>query len=217
MAFIKTDPSQTKTVVALLGVLVVALGVTAFRLKPQPVEKAASQAQESTASSTAPNKGGPIRLDRLRDPFERPAFAREQSIGEELGDREPVDPGHRTMSRSGGSARVEPLDVGSMFTVTPGEDHRLAEALPRQPGGIHSESGSATSIQPKGPKPVFVLLATVRSNTAYSAVIRTGESAPVVVEVGDAVEGGFRVRMITADHVALSDGRETVIAKRPQS
>jgi hypothetical protein len=82
-----------------------------------------------------------------------------------------------------------------------------------------TKSSKRTPAQPDEPesKPAFTLLATVKGERGFSAVIRTGESDVRIVEVGDLLEGGFRVVMLESWRAVLSDGRETIVAKRPQS
>jgi hypothetical protein len=63
---------------------------------------------------------------------------------------------------------------------------------------------------------VFTLLATVKSDRGFSAVIRAGESEVRVADVGDTLQGGFKVIDLNGDRAVLTDGRETVVAKRPQ-
>ncbi|MGB9618913.1 MAG: hypothetical protein ACPL7K_00710, partial [Armatimonadota bacterium] len=60
----------------------------------------------------------------------------------------------------------------------------------------------------------YVLLATVRGAGGFSGVIRSAESGPTLVEVGDKVDGCYTVIALNADRAVLTDGRETIVAER---
>ena len=67
------------------------------------------------------------------------------------------------------------------------------------------------------PRPIFALLATIKGANGYSAVIRTGETEVRVVEVGDTLQDGFKVKSLEESRAVLSDGRDTIVANRPRS
>ncbi len=230
MALIKVDPAQSKTVAALIGVLVVTVGVTVVRLKPQQMPRAAAQQQQrADTPDQAETPGDRVRPDLSRNPFERAAKARAQiteGMGPEAGGplASITGGGEPTRKWMGGSAPREPFDLASVMPMNPFRDGQTPAAA-GSPSAKHggADAGPAQAMDGQGDrstpeaKPVFALLATVRSSSGYSAVIKSGDAGARVVEVGDVMDNGYRVRMITADHVVLTDGRENVIAKRPQS
>jgi hypothetical protein len=205
MALIKVDPSQTKTAVALVGVLAVAIGVTVVRLKPQAATQAAAGAQQGQAQSAPPR----ITLDRapsrLRNPFERPANLPAPPADDDdmlsAGPRPESFRADRGPWTPGGYATIEPLGPAPVpgFKATQKPARKQAPADP--------------DLAPASP--VFALLATVKSDRGFSAVIRTGQANVRVVEEGDTLEGGFKVISLNDDRAVLTDGRETVVAKRP--
>ena len=211
MGLIKTDPSQTKTVAALIGVLVVAAGVTVVRIKPGPAPQA-SAASQATAAATAPAKvTGQRTCDHSRNPFETPASLTALIAAKRAA------PGTVAMAsrdgaranpwREDGEASVQPMDIGPVLPAGSVSD-------PEQT----ATSEAKTDKKPAEPdKPRFTLLATVKGSNGFIAVIRTGDSSVKVVEVGDPVDGGFKVKKIEAGYAVLTDGRDVVIAKRPQS
>jgi hypothetical protein len=99
---------------------------------------------------------------------------------------------------------VEPLSVG--IIPAPGETAKTKG----QPVRNQTERSSK-------PKPTFALLATVRGPDGYSAVIRAGNGAARVAEVGDKLEGGFRVLRLESGLAVLTDGRKVIVARRPRS
>ena len=208
MALIKIDASQTKTAVALVGVLAVAVGVTVVRLKPQGAAQAADQVQQAQAGSA------PVRVTservayRARNPFERPASLPAATAGDD-NERPGEPPGGRRSAlpvpnpwKSGANATIEPAAPESIFAV---------RSTPKPPTG----PGPAAPDVAKQ-RPVFTLLATVKSDRGFSAVIKTGQSDIRVVEIADTLEGGFKVIRLDAERAVLTDGRVTVVAKRPQ-
>jgi len=222
MALIRTDPSQTKTVVLLLCILVMAIGVTVLRLKPAPVTQTASAKQSEQKQNAPAHQSATTVCNPLRNPFERPKTfgpVTAGSISESIEGLSKDLPGIKRLPnpwRSSGAVRIEPFDVGNMS--------KFDKSLPRS--FTTPEVGSKeTDKQPVlvndrtnvESKPTFTLLATVRGPEGFSAVISINGAEPRVVEVGDVLEGGFRVKMLTEDHALLSDGRENAIAKRPQS
>jgi len=204
MALIKTDPSQTKTVVALVSVLVVAVGVTVVRLKPQAPTKAAALTQQGQASRAPVRVSSEPAAYRRRNPFEKPADLPAAPAvdgdapqgGLSGPSRDPLP--EREAWTPGGWATIEPADPGSILAVKPAP----------KPGPAKPDLA--------GPRPVFTLLATVNSDRGFSAVIRAGESEVRVADVGDTLQGGFKVIDLNGDRAVLTDGRETVVAKRPQ-
>ena len=212
MVAIKNDPSQTKSAAILIGALVVVIGVTVVRMKPAPGAQAPAQAQQVSARA-APVKASVERFcPRERNPFEKPAGlpaagAVDDSVGNEgkLPASISVGGDRGSDSQSGAKATIKPLDPTAVFRIKP--EKKPATAKPSTKDNYDAQRA----------KPEFTLLATARSGDSYSAVIRTGQSGARVVEVGDVLDGGFKVLMIDGDRAALSDGRQMIVAKRPRS
>jgi hypothetical protein len=224
MALIRTDPNQTKTVVVLLCILVMAIGVTVLRLKPTPVAQTSSVKQGEQKQNVPANRSTTTLCSNLsRNPFERPKNFLPATLGSIP---ESIDGLSRDLPqvvrlpnpwRSSGTVRVEPFDVGGISKF---------DALPSRrfnniPNIDSKETDKLSVINNDRPnvetRPTFTLLATVKSPDGFSAVISINGAETRVVEVGDVLEGGFRVKMLTEDHALLSDGRENAIARRPQS
>jgi len=110
-------------------------------------------------------------------------------------------------SKAGASLEVAPAPVGPLPASGGAEKPR--------PFRSAKTAGSAASAGQS--KPAFTLLATVRGTLGYSAVIRGSASAARVVEVGDVLERGFKVTHVDSSRAVLTDGREIIVAKRPQS
>ncbi|MCX8052706.1 MAG: hypothetical protein N3B12_02775 [Armatimonadetes bacterium] len=230
MALIKVDPSQTKTVIALLGVLVVALGVTVVRLKPNTAARPAQQqVAESVRSVSMPRVTTERTWDTCRNPFEKPpGFA----AGSKAGDNLLASPSVSEESNLplllvkkegeelGVNTPYSPLSkVGSLtHPVFTKDGLRQADQSTSFESGRAPKAPMESSphLGPAPARPRFTLLATVNIGRAFSAVIRVGDSDERIVQVGDVLEGGFRVIALNADRAILTDGREIVVANRPR-
>lgn len=219
MALIKTDPSQTKTVVVLLAVLVVAIAFIAIRLSP-PAPVAPESEEQPTAASTSASKVGKWSVELARNPFEQPPFPADAAEGKnEAAAMARVGPAPRGLTE-GGPVPVNPFAKmsgrlpGAMAAQgAPGMELAPAPAhsLPKGPAGAPE-----TPDQPSEPKPVFTLLATIGDARGLSAVIQCQNAKPRVVETGDVLDGGYRISRIERDRAVLTDGRDTIVAKRPR-
>lgn len=220
MGLITVDPSQKKTVVALIGILVVAVGVTIVRIEPATEAGPANQQQSQPSAGRAACSTEEAAYDRLRNPFERPS-----SFGAGTTPEQGIEDPHleggpllRAGGRSLSPPGVEPFAVEPL----PGMGVSVTEQKPR-PAGSQAIAGQPgdrgvempATVARRGSRPEVVLLSTIKGPRGYGAVIRVNESAAQVVQVGDVIEDGFRVTILTEDHAALSDGRETIVAKRP--
>lgn len=192
MGIIKTDPSQTKTAVVLIVVLVAAVVVTVVRMRAAAPAKVVEVATRTTTlqSSASFEPSTQCRYP-LRNPFEKPVCLRDAAG--ELVRFADVDSG-RT------SVRVVPLNPWASVSRSKVEPISAPEVG-----------------KPECPLPTFTLLATVKSEKGYSAVIRNGDSDVRVVEVGDRLWNGFIVKCVEPDRAVLTDGRNVIIASRPQS
>jgi len=204
MAFIEVDPKQTKAVVALLVTLAGAIGYIVVRAHPpeQPAVAAQRVAVVSEKQSSARTRE-PAGVEISRNPFERPAGLPAPAKSSKASGIVTDETG------PGASAELAPAAVGEL--PASGEVD-----APRPFRSEKSERSTASARDDKS-KPTFTLLATVRGVQGYSAVIRAGASVARVVEVGDVLEGGFKVKQVDSSRAVLTDGREIIVAKRPQS
>ena len=206
MALIRTDPSQTRTVVVLLVVLAAAVVFVFMRVSSRGQVRPADTTEPTANEPTSTASAGSTTYDASRNPFKRPAILKTamERVTESLS-RESASP---SISRTGpgtgfwrdNSAGLDPMDFGSVFRT------------PARPSVVPAEMPTVEK-----PRPEFALLATVKSTEGWCAVIKSADSRPRVVEVGDIVEGGFKVRRVEIDRAVLTDGREIIIAKRPRT
>ncbi len=108
MAVIKTDPSQTKTVITLLVVLAGLITFTVIRMRPgAPTPAPAEAAQQANASVSQAATVLPAVLSQ-RNPFEKPPFSTEESEMQENG----FNKMPRPMEGSGNMPVPKPLEAG---------------------------------------------------------------------------------------------------------
>ncbi len=206
MALIRTDPSQTKTVVALLVVLAAAIVFVIVRVGSRGGAKPADTTKPTVDESVSTALVDSTPYNASRNPFKRPAILKTamERVRESLSRESSFPSISRTSPKAGfwrdNSAGLDPVDFGSLF------------GAPAQRSVVPKEAPVIEK-----PKPEFALLATVKSADGWCAVIRSADSRPRVVEVGDIVEGGFKVRRLETDRAVLTDGRDIIIAKRPRT
>ncbi len=223
MAFIRTDPSQTKTVVVLVCILVMATGITVLRLKPAPVTQTASAKQSEQKQDTSTHKPATVVCNLSRNPFERPKDLAQSAVSGISRSIEGLSKGLSVVKQlpnpwqSDGSVKIEPLGVGDISRFNNASTKRSLGNSETDREDSNKQLVPTSDRTIAEPKPTFTLLATVRGPEGFSAVISINGSETRVVEVGDLLEGGFRVKILTEDHALLSNGRENTIAKRPQS
>jgi hypothetical protein len=196
----KVDPSQTKTVIALLVALVVAIGVTISRMHPSAPPEPIAQASVADADKAVACVTESVDADPTRNPFAKPAVI--QAVGESV----------ETALRSGA-----PKMLADNIKISPWRVDNV-ELTPRAVASVspegHAISPQAIQVE-KAPQPEFELMATVKGRLGYSAVMRTNGSETRVVEVGDKMEGGFKIVKIEPERAVLTDGTHIVTAKRP--
>jgi hypothetical protein len=146
-----------------------------------------------------------------RNPFEKPPGLRSNVVADPL-------------SESGSSSGIRQVDILRLPGAwNDGGGSKLDSesvapiGVPGFDGVQWKAQGATDSDKTEQKKRTFTLLATVKSGNGYSAVIRSGDSTVRVVEVGDLLGEGFRVKKLEAGWAVLTDGRETIIARRPQS
>ena len=188
MAFIKTDPSQTKTVIALLVVLLSTVGVTAYRISPSDPQKETVKAKTEVASkahaSVSPDTSG----ESNRNPFAGPA----------------------AVDRSGKTSR---FSNSTKLPHMPGLNEKIG---PWNPGKISITSEKPIPVVINEELlPKFELMSTVKGPDGYCAVIRIDGSDTRVVNIGDRVTGGFKMVAISPDRAVLIKSKIKVIAARP--
>lgn len=221
MALIKTDPGQTKTVIALLGVLSVAVGVTVVRIKASPTVRSAAATGTSASVSSSQDADGARATGVFGagsgGSWYRNPFARPKASGVEPRETVVVPAGVRPLPVS------SPNIVSSNGSLSAVDSVRIVPEM--QPGSFrHKETADRGNSEntPTGPPNAgqhgikFTLLATVSDGGWYSALVRIGDSDLKVVEVGDVLGDGFRVVSISDDRLVLTNGRETIIARRPR-
>lgn len=200
------DPSQKKIVWVLMAILIGAICVTVIRIKPSG--QAAPAATAEVATQATSKKGqAEVQVQNLsRNPFTAPdlfSMAQARSNAAELG--LPI-PGSKPKNGSGHAAGS---GLGKLPLIEP-----VAVKMPNtnQTAG-HNGTGQASNQV----KPVFALLATIRSADGFSAVIKSSDSMVRVVNVGDVLEGGYKVRALQPGRAILSNGEDTIVASKPQS
>lgn len=206
---IKHDPNQSKTVIALIVILVAAIGVTIWRIIPRDEPIPVATPTEASARVTpATVSSAPCTL--TRDPFDRPSTARtalkpdaESAIDASITE-------NPWKSRAVAAIRMQQEAMMAAESASP-----PTPVLP--PGSGEVEVTQAVDKPKPASKPRFELLGTVRSGQVYSAIIKSDTSEPVLVEVGDKIGGRYKVVRIESDHAVLFDGKEKTVAKRPQS
>lgn len=194
---LKHDPSQNKTVVILLVILVIAGVATVARIHPAGQVKAVARTDNAAVQVSADKKVVMPEFEPSRNPFFKPSAVKTNKdfdIPNEVKTVEvpPLQPP--------GDIRVEAIDSNS-------GQKKESPAASTQPDVNKSETS----------RPTFTLLAIIGNCSGLSAVIRTNESNTRVVEVGDMVDGGYKVQKLEADRAVLTDGRDIIVVKRPQS
>jgi len=208
MAIVETQANQTKITVILVVVLLSTVGITLFRIKPD--KRAAAPSEEKCANSASVEAGSlkPVDLLSSRNPFLAPDSLLETEE-QQMEDAAVLDEDRfRQISRAN--------TQGPRHTQNSNATDTLSSTLPfffPQPQKSISESPRTL---PKPPPPNFTLLATVSDGQGFSAVIKTSESSPRVVEVGDRLESGYIVKSVEPTRVVLTDGSDIAIARRPR-
>ena len=187
MALIKVDPSQNKIAAALTAVLIGAMAVTALRMRAPATISAPAQARETASACGSLQKTAQIERRPDHNPFRRPASLR--TVASEVG-----------VPAEDAMARPAP-----------------APLLPAAPefGIRNPESGMRNPEHVRSAKPTFTLLATIRSAEHLYGIIKSGDSRERIVRVGDILDGGYKVKELDASHAVLTNGRDTLIAERP--
>lgn len=192
------DPSQKKVVWLLMAILIGAVCVTAIRVRPSRVSVAAVENRPVEATPASPRVAVQVQ-DLTRNPFRAPepyAMAQMRTNAAELG--LPMPGADEKRASAGKLPSVQPLVVSAV--------RRGGETGESQAGGADLDA-----------KPAFALLATIQSSEGSSAVIKSNDSIVRVVNVGDVMEGGYKVRALKPDCAVLSNGEDTIVVKKPQS
>lgn len=201
MALIKSDPSQNRTVAVLVVVLIGAIGLVFVRLRPPEAVGSAAKAKAPQAGRVASASGvaEACPFGSSRNPFEPPPG---------LGASMPFDE-DQNEAEAAPQSTVRPVEVKPLPLPSP---FRLRPSLAAPPPPAQPPRGAG----PESPPPGLVLLATVRDDAGCCAVLRSDDSSVRVVQAGDRVDGGFVVVDVSEDRAVLSDGRDTIVAKRPR-
>lgn len=198
---IKTDPSQTKTVVVLLVVLVGAIAATVLRIHPDSAQRATANAAAAAVTAVKENPAPRVAVvvaATTRNPFRKPraisaALSREAKQGITF-----TATGARQTAAAASDEKFDLGRVGPMPLSTVGE------VQPSQDASKTDES-----------KPRFALLATVSGPNGLTAVIRMGDSTTRVVGVGDTLDGRYKVAKLEADRAVLKNGSDIIEVRRP--
>jgi len=199
---IKTDPSQTKTVIALLVVLAGAVAATVLRIHPDSAQRAVANAPGSAVAAVKEDPAPRVTVNAgptVRNPFRKPKavsgrLSREAARGETLATNRVGESAVGASDEKFGLGRVGPMPLGA-----------VGETRPSAQDTTNSEEN----------KPQFVLLATVSGPNGLTAVIRIGESTTRVVGVGDTLDGRYKVAKLEAGRAVLKNGSDVIEVRRP--
>lgn len=199
---IKTDPSQTKTVIALLVILAGAVGATVLRIHPDSAQRVAANAAASAVTAVKEEPAPCVIVaagPAARNPFRKPraisaALSREAK--------------QRITSDANG--------VGQGPAGADNENFDLERVGPMPLGDVIETRASASdTANAEQSKPQFVLLATVSGPNGLTAVIRVADSTTRVVGVGDTLDGHYKVAKLEADRAVLKNGSDVIEVRRP--
>ncbi len=198
---IKTDPSQTKTVIALLAILAVAVVATIMRIHPNLAQPSAAVAGQTAARQvgTAPCVTI-IDGQTSKNPFRKPKALREQiSRAAMSGIAFDMANGNNSSARSMNKSGLNFAPIGPMPVSTVSD----------------IKASDTTKADTEKTKTQFALLATVGGPNGMTAVIRIGDSNTRVVSVGDMLDGDYRVAKLEDGRAVLKNGSDIVEIKRP--
>jgi len=214
MAIENIDRNQTRTVAVLLCILVLAVGVTGYRIKSRSVrpqqmvpaaDKASSDLAKTKGRAEAEGFSSALASARFRNPFAAP--------------KTPA-----TVANSSKPVSVRPLPLGAPNGIRPFDswsrkDWVKVVAVENRPPvsktGMQDEKAISDVSRDEPNSARFILLATVTSSRGCSAVIQCDGSVVQTVEVGDVLCNGFRVVNVNRDEAVLTDGVKTIVARRP--
>lgn len=199
---IKTDPSQTKTVVVLIVVLVAAVVFTVMRIHPGGQQQQAAAPGAAQAAEAAPSASVSIvpAFQPSRNPFHKPEDLQRAST-----DSSASRPGIGTVAvQESGGQRPGGMSIPPMPVA----------AVPSQGAGQMSEPSATDAKSKEAARPQFALTAVVGGPDGFTAVIRCGESNSRVVGVGDLLDGGYRVERLEEDRAVLKNGRDVLVIKK---
>lgn len=216
---VQTDRNQTKTVAALLVVLVVALAVLGYRMWLQ-VSRRHGSSSAVVRVSRVPARGAEAADSSrprstvlgwsFRNPFAAPRMVR--AAGGESAD---------------GSVIAKPVPIGLVQNIrhnAPWGTRDLANVIrieDTMPNSAVKTENEGVSIRAQSREEEStsvgkcILLATVANERGWSAVIQFGDSVIKTVETGDVLDNGFKVVSLSRDDAVLTDGKRTIVARRP--
>lgn len=181
----------------MMAILIGAICVTAFRIRPRAASSVASPTAEVTEQAATPNRPVDVHVRNLsRNPFRAPdeySFAQARCNAAELGLPIPGEPGKSKKPGAASAGTLPPVQPVVFSAVATGEPGDALQA-----------------------KPTFSLMATIKDAGGLSAVMKCNDSIVRVVNVGDTLEGGYKVRTLKVDRAVLSNGEDTIVVKKPQ-
>lgn len=195
MRIVQVLPEQKRIAAALVLVALAAAGFAVWRCRHTPTVRAMSRAAQAVPKSASP---GPIVTELptgpARNPFKKPAWAL-TNAGAGAASSASV--------RLPGPTGIPELPFPPMMVRPIG--------LEQNPTATGT---GATPANDEAAQPEFVLLTTARNSNRFCAAIRIGDSRAKIVQVGDIIGDGFKVKEITPDYVVLTNGPDTRIARR---
>jgi len=192
---VQVAPEQKRIAAALVLVALAAVGLTVWRCRHTSIVRAMSRAAPAVTRSASPR---PVVTELptgpATNPFRKPAWALTNTG---------ADAAQSASATLPGPTGIPELPFPPMMVRPIG--------LERSP----TATGAATRpANDEAAPPEFVLLTTARTSNRFCAAIRIGDSRVKVVQVGDIIGDGFKVKEITPDYVVLTNGADTRIARR---
>lgn len=203
------DPSQKKLVAILMVILVSTICITVFRIAPSgsPEPDRGSGSTSTTATAARRGSEAPVR-SISRNPFKAPDAYRPRKLEK----AEAASGAPAGMATTEVSVRPLPHSVpplGINFDTRPEQNNQMQQ--------LHSAGHEAAQIhQAAKIKPAYTLLAVVGGDGKMSAIIKTDESKSRIINLGDVLDGSYRVSEIKIDRVVLTNGRDIILVKKPK-
>jgi hypothetical protein len=189
-----------RVVAALLVVLVATVTVTVLHMKRQGVPPVI-RAQVAMAGDRTVSPPVEVTTKTCRNPFLKPERLRAGSAQ----DDEEAGVEFSLGARGTVPSPMPPMPVREMVISPP----MITSTEPT----TRAEPPVAEKREPTK----FTLLATVQSAERLCGVIKAGDAEPKIAGIGDALEGGFVVKILSHSQAVLTNGREVVIAEKPES
>lgn len=196
------DPSQKKAVWLLMAILIGAICVIAVRITPHDQQAVPQALRTADDGKSTPGSMEVEVRNVSRNPFMAPAAYSSAQMGANAAEMGSPAPGSVPPAKAG-------LDkLGKLPAIPP-----IVVKMPNSAQSTSNQGGTAAAAN----RPAFTLMATIQSSGGWSAVIRCNDSLVRVVNVGDILEAGYKVRSLKPGKAVLSNGEETIVVSKPQS